>query len=144
MYCGKKQIAAPRKRRKRANGTGTVYKMGGKREKNPWAAQKSGVWIGSYPTREAATKALERLTDREITDEYNLTFSQIYERWQPEHSRKTGVSQAELARRISTTPSNLNQKIKRNTLTREELSEIATALGAEFVFHFRFPDGQEI
>lgn len=92
MYCGKKQIAAPRKRRKRANGTGTVYKMGGKREKNPWAAQKSGVWIGSYPTREAATKALERLTDREITDEYNLTFSQIYERWQPEHSRKTGVS----------------------------------------------------
>ena len=92
MYCGKKQIAAPRKRRKRANGTGTVYKMGGKREKNPWAAQKSGEWIGSYPTREAATKALERLTDREITDEYNLTFSQIYERWQPEHSRKTGVS----------------------------------------------------
>lgn len=56
----------------------------------------------------------------------------------------TGVRQAELARRISTTPSNLNQKIKRNTLTREELSEIATALGAEFVFHFRFPDGQEI
>lgn len=55
-----------------------------------------------------------------------------------------GVSQAELARRISTTPSNLNQKIKRNTLTREELSEIATALGAEFIFHFRFPDGQEI
>ena len=82
--CGKKQIAAPRKRRKRANGTGTVYKMGGKREKNPWAAQKSGVWIGSYPTREAATKALERLTDHEITDEYNLTFRQIYERWQPE------------------------------------------------------------
>lgn len=76
---------------KRANGTGTVYKMAGKRAK-PWAAQKSGVWVGAYPTREAATKALERLTDREITDEYNLTFRQIYERWQPEHSRKTGSS----------------------------------------------------
>ena len=56
----------------------------------------------------------------------------------------TGVSHAELARRISTTPSNLNQKIMRNTLTREELSEIATALWAVFIFHFRFPDGQEI
>ena len=55
-----------------------------------------------------------------------------------------GVSQAELARRISATPSNLNQKIKRDTLTREELSVVATALGAEFIFHFRFPDGQEI
>lgn len=56
----------------------------------------------------------------------------------------TGTSQADLSRRIGTTPSNLNQKIKRNTLTREELSQIATALGAEFVCHFRFPDGQEI
>ena len=49
-----------------------------------------------------------------------------------------GISQAELARKINTTPSNLNQKIKRNTLTKEELEEIAQALGgswrAEFVF----------
>ena len=90
-YCGKKQVAAPKKHRKRANGTGTVYKMAGKRAK-PWAAQKNGVWIGAYPTREEAAKALERLADREITDEYNLTFCQIYERWRPEHSRKTGAS----------------------------------------------------
>lgn len=49
-----------------------------------------------------------------------------------------GISQAELARKINTTPSNLNQKIKRNTLTKEELEKIAQALGgswrAEFVF----------
>lgn len=49
-----------------------------------------------------------------------------------------GVSQAELARRIGTTPSNLNQKIKRNTVTKEEMMQIADALGgkwrAEFVF----------
>lgn len=55
-----------------------------------------------------------------------------------------GISQAELARRIGTTPSNLNQKIKRNTLTKEELERIADALGAEFVCRFRFPDGTEI
>lgn len=67
-HCGKKQVAAPKKHRKRANGTGTVYKMAGKRAK-PWAAQKNGVWIGAYPTREEASRALERLADREITDE---------------------------------------------------------------------------
>lgn len=55
-----------------------------------------------------------------------------------------GISQAELARRIGTTPSNLNQKIKRNTLTKEELEQIANALGAEFICMFRFPDGREI
>lgn len=54
------------------------------------------------------------------------------------------ISQAELARRIGTTPSNLNQKIKRNTLTKEELDQIANAIGAEFVCKFRFPDGTEI
>lgn len=49
-----------------------------------------------------------------------------------------GMSQAELARKIGTTPSNLNKKVKRNTLTKEELEKIAQALGgawrAEFVF----------
>ncbi len=55
-----------------------------------------------------------------------------------------GISQAELARRINTTPSNLNQKVKRNTLTKEELEEIAVALDATFSCCFRFPDGTEI
>ena len=41
----------------------------------------------------------------------------------------SGVSQAELARRMGTTPSNLNQKVKRNTLTKEEMEQIASALG---------------
>lgn len=54
------------------------------------------------------------------------------------------ISQAELARMIEQTPSNLNQKVKRNTLTREELDKIAEALGAEFICKFRFPDGTEI
>ena len=33
----------------------------------------------------------------------------------------SGISQAELARKIGMTPSNLNQKVKRNTLTKEEM-----------------------
>ncbi len=51
------------------------------------------------------------------------------------------ISQAELARRIGTTPSNLNQKVKRNTLTKEELEQIATVLGGTWRAEFEFPDG---
>lgn len=52
-----------------------------------------------------------------------------------------GISQAELARKIGTTPSNLNQKVKRNTLTKEELEKIAVALGCTWRAEFVFEDG---
>ena len=52
-----------------------------------------------------------------------------------------GISQAELARRIGTTPSNLNQKVKRNTLTKEKLEKIAEVLGGTWKAEFEFPDG---
>lgn len=52
-----------------------------------------------------------------------------------------GISQAELARRIGQTTSNLNQKIKRGTLTNEEMSEIANVLGCKWRAEFVFPDG---
>lgn len=55
-----------------------------------------------------------------------------------------GMSQAELARRIGTTPSNLNQKVKRNTLTKEELERIAEALGGTWRAEFVFDDGTVI
>nr|WP_050698437.1 helix-turn-helix transcriptional regulator [Anaeromassilibacillus senegalensis] len=54
------------------------------------------------------------------------------------------ISQSELARKIGTTPQNLNQKIKRNTLTKEELEQIASVLGAAYVANFVFPDGTKI
>lgn len=55
-----------------------------------------------------------------------------------------GISQAELARRIGTTPSNLNQKVKRNTLTKEELEQIADVLGGTWRAEFVFDDGTVI
>ncbi len=55
-----------------------------------------------------------------------------------------GISQAELSRRIGTTPSNLNQKVKRNTLTKEELEQIAEVLGGTWRAEFVFPDGTKI
>lgn len=84
--CGKKQVQQ-RKHRKRANGTGCLTKLSGNRAK-PWLARKNGVCIGTFSTRTEAQKALERLTDTPVTDKYNLTFKQVYERWHAEHSRK--------------------------------------------------------
>ena len=56
----------------------------------------------------------------------------------------SNVSQAELARRLGTTPSNLNQKVKRNTLTNEELEQIANALGCTWRAEFVLNDGTVI
>ena len=55
-----------------------------------------------------------------------------------------GTSQAALARMIGMTPSNFNQKFKRETFTQEELEKIAAALGGEYFFGFKFPDGTNI
>lgn len=55
-----------------------------------------------------------------------------------------GKSQAELARLMNTTPSNLNQKIKRGTLTQEEMEAIASILGGVWRAEFEFPDGTKI
>ena len=90
--CGKKQTPEKRKRRKRANGTGTIYKKDGNRTK-PWVAEKNGVHIGTFKTYAAAQKALERITDVDVNDKYNLTFAQIYERWKPIHAREVSKSQ---------------------------------------------------
>lgn len=90
-FCGKKQAAEPRKRRKRANGSGTIYKMPGNRSK-PWAAKRNNVYIGSFSTYADAQKALERTTDADVTDKYNMTFSQVYDAWRPEHERTVTAS----------------------------------------------------
>ena len=92
LLCGKKQGPEQRKRRKRANGSGTIYKMPGTRKK-PWAAMRNKVFLGAFPTYAAAQKALERTTDADVTDKYNLTFAQIYERWQPVHAREVTEDQ---------------------------------------------------
>lgn len=90
--CGKKQGPQERKHRKRANGSGTVYKMPGNRAK-PWAAKRNNIFLGSFKTYAAAQKALERSTDADIGDKYNLTFSQVYELWKPVHARTVTASQ---------------------------------------------------
>jgi len=54
------------------------------------------------------------------------------------------MSEAELARKIGTTPSAFNQRMKTDKFTSSELAEIAVALGATYTFSFDFPDGTKI
>ena len=91
--CGKRQTQAPKKHRKRANGTGCISKLSGNRSK-PWLARKNGVCIGTFSTRHEAQKALERLTDIAVNDKFNMTFAQVYERWFEEHKRTVSDSMA--------------------------------------------------
>ncbi len=84
--CGKKQTAAPRKNKKRANGTGNISKLSGKRSK-PWVVRKNDVVIGTFASYKDAQKALDGLADVNVTEKYNLTFRQVYELWFAEYTR---------------------------------------------------------
>lgn len=89
-YCGTKQAKEKRKALKRANGTGTVYKLQGRR-KRPWVAAKGKVILGYYETKTAALEMLGRATDMIISDRYNYTFEQVFNEWKVIHYK--GVTQ---------------------------------------------------
>ena len=55
-----------------------------------------------------------------------------------------GISEAELARKIGTSPQAFNQRMKTDKFTSEELEQIAEALGGVYSFGFEFPDGTKI
>ena len=54
------------------------------------------------------------------------------------------ISFSELARRIGQTPQNFNKKLKRETVTLDELKAIADVLEIKFEQTFILPDGNEI
>ena len=57
---------------------------------------------------------------------------------------RCNVSEAELARRLGKSPQSLNSKLKRGTMTIEDLEKIATALGVEFKRMFILENGEEV
>ena len=93
-WCGKKQEATPKKALKRANGTGTVYKLQGRRTR-PWVAAKGKTIIGYFDKKTAALEALARLQGRSIDEIYNWTFKEVYEAWKDEHFRDIGAKGTE-------------------------------------------------
>ena len=54
------------------------------------------------------------------------------------------ISVSELARRIGQTPQNFNKKLKRETVTLDELKAIADILDIKFEQAFILTDGNEI
>lgn len=57
---------------------------------------------------------------------------------------RNNISVAELARRIGTTPQNLNAKLKRETFTVSDLEEIASAVGCSFERNFILDNGEKV
>lgn len=55
-----------------------------------------------------------------------------------------GMSEAELARTVGTSPSAFNQRMKTGKFSTEEMDKIAAALDADFYFGFQFRDGTKI
>ncbi len=76
---------------KRANGTGTVYRLKGRRRR-PWIAQRGRVTIGYYETKKDALLALDKLTGRVVTEKYNMTFAEVYDSWLAERRPHLGES----------------------------------------------------
>lgn len=57
---------------------------------------------------------------------------------------KQDISLAELCRRIGQTPQNFNKKLKRGTVSFEEMMKIAKALDVEYEQAFVLPNGNRI
>lgn len=57
---------------------------------------------------------------------------------------KKNISLAELARRIGQSPQNFNKKLKRGTVSFEEMMEIAEALNVKFEQAFVLKNGDKI
>ena len=101
-WCGKKQTQEKRKALKRANGTGTVYKLSGRRH-CPWVAAKNKVIIGYYAKKTDALEALERITGRPLNERYNMTFEEVFEAWKDEHYKtitQSGMSSYNVAYKV--------------------------------------------
>lgn len=57
---------------------------------------------------------------------------------------RTGVSLSALARKINQTPQNFNAKLKRNTVTQDELNQIAKVLGVTYEQYFVLANGEQV
>lgn len=90
-YCGKSQIPE-KKAPKRPNGTGSIYKRKDNKS-NPWAASSTftgkRVYIGSFPTKTEAIKALQTY-EYNPTTSYNITLEELHEEWKATAYRNIG------------------------------------------------------
>lgn len=87
---------------RRANGSGTVYKLSGKRRK-PWLARITTGWtdegkqqyknIGTFPTKKEAQAALDSYLYVPEA-QHEMTFKQAFESWREQENVSKGTMQA--------------------------------------------------
>ncbi len=97
-WCGRKQVTDAPTRRKRPNGTGTVYKLKGKRKK-PWVGY---VWnpqlqkqqcIGTFKTEAEANIATSAIAaQRGVSERHTYTLKDLYDEWSAVHFRTLSAS----------------------------------------------------
>ena len=114
--CGKRQTKTPRKSAKRPNGSGTVYRLQGRRSR-PWVAAKNKVIVGYYPTKKDAVEALGRLSGQSLTERYNMTFAEVFEAWSAEHYHEVGPKAVEAYNRAFDVFAPLHDKLFRSLRT---------------------------
>lgn len=54
------------------------------------------------------------------------------------------ISISELARKLNQSPQNFNAKLKRNSVSQQELTQIADVLGIQYEQAFILPNGEKI
>lgn len=95
IKCGKRvnsSMPSAQKHRRRAKGTGTVYKLQGRRSK-PWAACVNGRLIGTCRTSGEAVALLNQYNASRAPEALRrITLSDVYAQWSEQHYKTIGKS----------------------------------------------------
>lgn len=89
--CGRKQVSDGAKKLRRTRGTGSVYKLSGRRRR-PWVASKDGVIINYFATKTEAVEQLNQLAGKPVSERIGMTFVEVYAAWYAEHTRNLSKS----------------------------------------------------
>ena len=103
LHCGKKQITLEKKKtKKRANGTGSVYKLSGNRKKPFYAVKRKmigdileSIPLGCFSTETEARLALDAANNKDLPAEFNSTFAEVYTAWSRSHFKDIGEKSTE-------------------------------------------------
>lgn len=78
-HCGAKQNTTPPKRKKRPNGTGSIYKKNGKFQATTSSQKGDRVYLGSFDTEKQATQAINMFGAKSANiASTKITIEQIY------------------------------------------------------------------